>query len=260
MKILSNILLIIAMILVSVRFVPAQENYLIPRKDEDGQYGYVNQFGKEKIDYEYDYAGPFHKNWAVVLKDDKFYYLDKEGNVVSSGYDLAYPFLDKLTLIYRDGKFAYIDTSFQIYKDQWFRRAYLFRRDHAMAVTAKNKFLLISDKRLMRVSGNYQLPVKGEVKDVVENMPYFPGGDFKLNQYLKEKLPAKLRKGLIYVSFLVEKDGSLKNISISGNPGKKTKSRIRKVFKQMPPWVPGEQAGKAVRVRMNIPLFGETMN
>ena len=58
----------------------------------------------------------------------------------------------------------------------------------------------------------------GAVLDMVEEMPEFPGGQNAMNQFLSSniKYPAIAKEvgisGKVYVSFLVEKDGSLTNI------------------------------------------------
>lgn len=255
-----KITLIVLLVLFCFPALYGQDHFLIPRKNEDGKFGYVDQFGKEKIDYAFDYAGPFYKNRAVVLKRDSFYYLNPQGEIVSRGYDLAYPFLENLTIVSRDGQFAFVDTSFKVIRNKWFRQAYLFKRKYAIAQGKKNKFLMTLDRRVMRVSSNYKIPTQGKIREVVEEMPYFPGGKDKMMDYLEKNLSLNDYQGLIYVSFLVDKDGSIKNISISGQSGESMKLKIKKAFHDMPPWVPGRQNGEVSRVRMNIPLFREKIN
>jgi protein TonB len=238
----------------------AQSDFLVPRKNDEGEFGYVNQFGKKKIDYEYKYAGPFYKNRAVVLKRDSFYYLNTGGEIVSPGYELAYPFLSALTVVSRNGRFAFVDTSFKVIRNKWFQQAYLFKRKYAIAKGKKYKFVMTLERRLMRVSSGYKIPSRGKIRDVAEEMPYFPGGKEMMTAWLKKNLSLNDYTGLVYVSFLVDKDGSLHNLTISGQTDEQMKLKIKKAFHDMPPWVPGRQNGEVSRVRMNIPLFGKEIN
>ena len=233
----------------------AQNDILIPRKNEDGLYGYVNQYGKEKIDYQYQYAGAFHKGYAVVMQQDSFYYINPKGEFVSQGYELAYPFIDNYTIVSKGNKFAFIDTSFNSPRDRWFEEAYFFQRGYAIGKTSKNKFILNEEGRMSRVSNNYNIPVKSEkVHEVVETMPYFPGGDVKMQEYIRKHISLDSNIPLIYVAFRVEKDGHLKEVSVMGNVDKKLKKQIKQLFDEMPPWVPGRKAGDKVRVKMNMPI------
>lgn len=234
--------------------VQAQKDVLISRKNDDGLYGYVNQYGKEKIEYQYFYAGEFFNGYAVVMQQDSFYYINQKGEHASGGYDLAYPFIDDYTIVAKGDKYAYIDTGFNVVQNRWFREAYLFQRGYATGKTAKEKFLLNEKGRMSHVNNSYEIPVQGEVHEVAENMPYFPGGDKNLQEYIREHIPSEISIPLAYVSFRVEKDGSLKNISVLGNVPKATENRIRKLFREMPPWIPGREGGDKIRVKMNIPI------
>ena len=234
--------------------VQAQKDVLISRKNDEGLYGYVNQYGKKRIDYQYVYAGEFFNGYAVVMQQDSFYYINQEGELASGGYDLAYPFIDDYTIIGRGDKFAYIDTGFNVIQNRWFKEAYLFQRGYAVGKIAKKKFLLSEKGRMSRVTNSYNIPVQGEIHEVVEKMPYYPGGDKNLQNYIREHISAEIHIPLAYVSFQVEKDGSLKKISVMGNAPAETKNQIRQLFMEMPPWIPGRQGGEKIRVKMNIPI------
>lgn len=61
-------------------------------------------------------------------------------------------------------------------------------------------------------------------------------------------------QGKVYLSFVVEPDGSITNITIergvSGDLDKEAKRLVRK----MPKWVPGEAKGKKARTRCRLPI------
>ena len=94
----------------------------------------------------------------------------------------------------------------------------------------------------------------------VEQMPEFPGGQEGLVNYLVENLnypeKAKAEKitGKVYVSFVVEKDGSISNVKVLRDIGYGCGEEAVRVVKAMPRWKPGMQRGKNVRVQYTLPL------
>ncbi|RZL58621.1 MAG: TonB family protein, partial [Pedobacter sp.] len=61
-------------------------------------------------------------------------------------------------------------------------------------------------------------------------------------------------QGNVFVSFVVEKDGSLTDIKIDRKLGYGTDEEALRVLKLSKRWNPGMQNGKAVRVKYNIPI------
>ncbi len=102
---------------------------------------------------------------------------------------------------------------------------------------------------------------KADVYKQVEQMPQFPGGQDALMTYLSQKIkyPSKAReKGIqrtIVIQFIVEKDGSLTNIHITGSKeGGELEEEGIQVIKGMPNWIPGKKDGKPVKVQFNLPI------
>lgn len=95
---------------------------------------------------------------------------------------------------------------------------------------------------------------------VVENEPEFPGGMEALYKYLAQniKYPQLAREnnitGKVYVTFVVEKDGSIANPKVLRDIGGGCGAEAIRVVKAMPKWNPGKQRGKAVRVQFNLPV------
>ena len=95
---------------------------------------------------------------------------------------------------------------------------------------------------------------------VVESEPEFPGGMEALYKYLAQniKYPQLAREngitGKVYVTFVVEKDGSIANPRILRDIGGGCGAEAIRVVKAMPKWSPGKQRGKAVRVQFNLPV------
>ncbi|RZL49451.1 MAG: energy transducer TonB [Pedobacter sp.] len=94
----------------------------------------------------------------------------------------------------------------------------------------------------------------------METPPTYPGGMVSLYKYLGEniKYPQQAKdenvQGNVYVSFTVEKDGSLNDIKVDRKLGAGTDEEAIRVLKESKKWNPGIQNGKVVRVKYNIPI------
>jgi len=94
----------------------------------------------------------------------------------------------------------------------------------------------------------------------MENPPAFPGGIEKFYKFLSDniKYPPMAAEnniqGNVFVSFTVEKDGSLTDIKIDRKLGHGTDEEAVRVLKLSKRWNPGMQNGKPVRVKYNIPI------
>lgn len=103
-------------------------------------------------------------------------------------------------------------------------------------------------------------PEDCEIITVVEKMPEFPGGITALSDYLAKNVnyPQKAREagiqGRVFVSFIIEKDGSLDEVKVMRSLGGGCDEEAIRVVKAMPKWVPGEQRGKPVRVSYILPI------
>lgn len=94
----------------------------------------------------------------------------------------------------------------------------------------------------------------------LSSLPHFPGGNDSLIVFLKNNTTYPesdlilKNEGRVVVSFVVEKDGSLSNLTIPAplTPGL-DREAIR-VVRLMPKWVPGQVDGKNVRTYMQIPI------
>jgi TonB family protein len=99
-----------------------------------------------------------------------------------------------------------------------------------------------------------------EVYTVVETMPQFPGGEEARIKYMINaiKYPEAAKKqqlqGTVYVSFIVEKDGSISDTKVLRGIGKLCDEEAIRVIEAMPKWTPGLQNGKTVRVKFTIPI------
>lgn len=101
---------------------------------------------------------------------------------------------------------------------------------------------------------------EAEIFTVVESMPEFPGGQTSLFQYLQKNIeyPEIAKEsgiqGRVFVTFVVEKDGSVTDVRVLRGIGGGCDEEAVRVVKSMPKWNPGKQRGKPVRVQFNLPV------
>jgi protein TonB len=61
-------------------------------------------------------------------------------------------------------------------------------------------------------------------------------------------------EGRVFVEFIVERDGSLTDINVAKGIGGGCDEEAVRVIAEAPNWSPGKQRGRAVRVRMIMPI------
>jgi len=109
---------------------------------------------------------------------------------------------------------------------------------------------------------------------IVEEMPRFPGcedingttlekqrcAERKMLEFIYStiKYPTTARQngteGMVVVSFIVEKDGSLSEIEILRDLGSGCGKESLRVVSEMPDWIPGKDGGELIRVQFNLPV------
>jgi protein TonB len=96
---------------------------------------------------------------------------------------------------------------------------------------------------------------------LVEVMPSFKGGGLEKfrawvqnrTTYPQAAIERKI-KGKVYLTFIVEKDGSVSNVTIVKGVDPLLDDEAVKAISASPRWTPGLQRGEPVRVRYSIPL------
>ena len=110
-------------------------------------------------------------------------------------------------------------------------------------------------------------PAKAIIEDnaimttgTVEIMPAFPGGEAAWSKFLQKNLRYTQQaidagiSGKVFISFVVEKDGHLSDITVDRGVGYGLDEESVRVLKLVPPWKPGIQNGRPVRVRYTMPI------
>ncbi len=99
-----------------------------------------------------------------------------------------------------------------------------------------------------------------EIFQIVEEMPGPVGGDEAFYQYLADNIryPVVAMEsgisGRVYVTFVVEKDGSITDVKVLRGIGGGCDEEAVRVVKNMPKWKPGKQRGRPVRVLYRVPI------
>jgi len=102
----------------------------------------------------------------------------------------------------------------------------------------------------------------GEVRiySAVSDKPVPPGGMRFFMQYLHQNLryPPEARKkgtaGTVYLQFIVETDGTLSELQVVRGIGDGCDEEALRLLNSAPLWTPGRHRGRAVRVRMGLPV------
>ena len=103
-------------------------------------------------------------------------------------------------------------------------------------------------------------PDPGEIVPVPDVEPSFPGGEGAMMTWIGQNVnyPELCKEmgigGMVYTEFVVNTDGSICMVKNLKSPHDDLAKEAMRVVKKMPKWIPGEQAGKKVRVRFTLPI------
>ncbi|HRS54282.1 MAG TPA: energy transducer TonB [Bacteroidales bacterium] len=136
-------------------------------------------------------------------------------------------------------------------------------------VIVENDILVNTEADQTTEVSNYVAPVETpgeqvvqeeEIFTIVEEQPSFPGGEEARIKFIASniKYPQIAREngieGKVFVTFVVEKDGSITNVKLLRDIGGGCGEEAIRVVKAMPKWIPGKQRGQPVRVQFNMPI------
>ncbi len=95
-----------------------------------------------------------------------------------------------------------------------------------------------------------------EMKDADTPPSFYAGPDalyeFIALNFKKPEIPELI--GKIFLSFIVEKDGTLTDIATVRDVGFGTGAEAQRVMQLSPKWIPGRKDGKVVRVKYYLPI------
>jgi protein TonB len=120
----------------------------------------------------------------------------------------------------------------------------------------------------------YVAPIEEEEEEVdenfvfvtVEKMPVFPGGELALLKWIAEhtNYPTIAAEnsisGRVSCTFTVNTDGSVTDVQVVRPVDPNLDKEAIRVLRSLPKFKPGEQRGKPVRVKYNVPVYFKLQN
>ena len=103
-------------------------------------------------------------------------------------------------------------------------------------------------------------PVVAPIVEFPDVEAGFPGGPAAMMKWINDnvKYPQTSiemnEQGRVFLSFVVEKDGSITNVKVERGISIDLDKEAKRVVRKMPKWIPGESAGRAVRARCRLPI------
>ena len=169
----------------------------------------------------------------------------------------------------KNGKYEFISVPASRYKLKAFYEGYNTVTEKTIYIPA-DKFSsididLIDGKRHTRKNKNSSsqkvVASQDSIYRVAEVMPQYPGGPNEMMKYIQEniKYPQSAKdnkiEGRVFVSFVVEKDGSITNAAVMRGIDKECDAEALRVVSSMPKWTPGQHKGEVVRTQFTIPIY-----
>ncbi|MGC6479254.1 MAG: energy transducer TonB [Flavobacteriaceae bacterium] len=132
--------------------------------------------------------------------------------------------------------------------------------------TDQEEIVEVEDVEIEEVEEDLDVPFA-----VIEDVPIFPGCErvkkSERRACFQEKINKHIRKnfrypeiaqemgiqGRVYVSFIIDKDGSITGVRMRG-PDKNLEKEAARIIGRLPNMTPGKQRGRPVRVPFSIPI------
>jgi len=122
----------------------------------------------------------------------------------------------------------------------------------------------VNVKIILPVSFRIENITASESRDSLnEKMPEYPGGVEALYRYISRNiiLPASVESknvsGRVYVAFVVDTTGAVKDVKIEKGLNTECDKEALRLVNSLPNWIPATQNGKKVQVAMRLPInFG----
>ncbi len=105
-----------------------------------------------------------------------------------------------------------------------------------------------------------EVVVEEEIIDFPDVEAGFPGGTAAMKKWIAENVQYPQtaiemnEQGRVYLSFVVEPDGSITNISVERGVSPDLDREAKRLLRKMPKWIPGEAKGKKARTRCRLPI------
>lgn len=101
---------------------------------------------------------------------------------------------------------------------------------------------------------------------LADEIPQYPGGEIALKAFINQNLQYPKQavemsiSGRVFVSFMVEEDGTIRNIKVIRGLGGGCDDEAIRIIKLMPKWIPGRQNGHSVKSNFTLPIIFNLQN
>lgn len=120
--------------------------------------------------------------------------------------------------------------------------------------------VVVPDPPKIKIGNNLTTPVKEDVIEWPDKEAFFDGGAAAMQRWISENVVYPQtsieinEQGKVYLSFVVEKDGSISNIAIERGVSPDLDREAKRLLRAMPKWIPGESKGQKARTRCRLPI------
>ena len=177
-------------------------------------------------------------------------YFNEKGSVDSNGNPAA-------------NGYIYINNEVHFYVTKGTEREYYNRygfRVDSQGVKLNNETIAVLEKDYQVEAS--KLTSSDQVGDIyttagITEKPDFPGGIMEFYKFVGNnfKTPEQPNlKGKVYITFIIEKDGSISDVKNIRDIGFGTGDEAVRVIKLSPRWIPGKMNGVPVRVMYSLPI------
>jgi protein TonB len=120
----------------------------------------------------------------------------------------------------------------------------------------------IDDLKDNQMAGGDEVPPAEDeiLENIVEQKAQFPGGENALLKFVADNLKypsialEQELQGIVIVRFVVEKDGSVGEVTVRKSLSEECDAAAVKVVKQLPKFIPAKSQGNPVRVWYTLPI------
>ena len=111
-----------------------------------------------------------------------------------------------------------------------------------------------------KISDGDIVDVKGEVLEIVDKDAEYIGGYIAMMNFIQKNMnyPQEAielnEQGRVYISFIVEKDGSVSSVQLERGVSKSIDREAERLVRMFPEWKPAEMAYGKVRARVRLPI------
>lgn len=235
-------------------------------------YGVIDSKGNQIIPQIYYDIYDFEQGIAKfqVVANGLFGLIRKNGEIIiEPTYEEIGYFENGFTIVKISSKvtnlvYNILDTNGKLLLDTFFTNLTITQINDTIICVTKDSELKISKNGIIQ-SINHLNKEKTNINEdsllsFVEKSPGFIGGDEARMQFLIDNIhyPNIAIKtecsGIIYIGFVIEKDGSVSTARILRGACPSLNKESLRVIRSMPLWIPGEQRGQKVRTQFNMPL------